>query len=108
MKKTFLLFAVLFVVAGLRAQTMDLSGLWRFQFDPMGFGMTPGSELYLSRLGGSIALPGSTDQAGLGVRNEASYCPGGGPAGRCESLFLPLCGYVGRQHVLCLSVLHAS
>ena len=39
MKKTFLLFAVLFVVAGLRAQTMDLSGLWRFQFDPMGFGM---------------------------------------------------------------------
>ena len=73
MKKTFLLFAVLFVVAGLRAQTMDLSGLWRFQFDPMGFGMTPGSELYLSRLGGSIALPGSTDQAGLGVRNEASY-----------------------------------
>ena len=36
MKKTFLLFAVLFVVAGLRAQTMDLSGLWRFQFDPMG------------------------------------------------------------------------
>lgn len=52
---------------------MDLSGLWRFQFDPMGFGMTPGSELYLSRLGGSIALPGSTDQAGLGVRNEASY-----------------------------------
>ena len=44
MKKTFLLFAVLFVVAGLRAQTMDLSGLWRFQFDPMGFGMTPGSS----------------------------------------------------------------
>ena len=39
---------------------------------------------------------------------DGSYCPGGGPAGRSESLFLPLCGYVGRQHVLCLSVLHAS
>lgn len=73
MKRTFLLFVVLFIVVGLRAQTMDLSGLWRFQFDPMGFGMTPGSELYLSRLGGSIVLPGSTDQAGLGIRNEASH-----------------------------------
>ena len=73
MKKTFFIICCFVCRRGSACQTMDLSGLWRFQFDPMGFGMTPGSELYLSRLGGSIALPGSTDQAGLGVRNEASY-----------------------------------
>ena len=26
----------------------------------------------------------------------------------CESLFLPLCGNAGCQHVLCLSVLHSA
>ena len=36
---------------------IDLSGLWRFQLDPMGFGKTPGSELYLSKLTESIVLP---------------------------------------------------
>ena len=26
---------------------INLAGTWRFQTDPMGFGKTPGSELYL-------------------------------------------------------------
>lgn len=43
------------------ADTIALDGLWRFQLDPMGFGMTPGSELYLSYLPETIVLPGSTD-----------------------------------------------
>ncbi len=53
--------------------TINLAGLWRFQLDPMGFGMTPGSELYLSRLSETIMLPGSTDTGGKGVKNTASY-----------------------------------
>ena len=48
--------------------TINLAGLWRFQLDPMGFGMTPGSELYLSRLSETIMLPGSTDTGGKGVK----------------------------------------
>lgn len=52
---------------------MALGGLWRFQLDPSGFGTTAGSELYLTRLAGSIALPGTTDEAGAGIPNAASY-----------------------------------
>lgn len=54
-------------------ERIDLSGLWRFQLDPMGFGKTPGSELYLSKLTETIHLPGSTDQGGKGIRNAAAY-----------------------------------
>ena len=46
-------------------ERIDLSGIWRFQLDPLGFGKTPGSELYLDKLVETIVLPGSTDQ---GVR----------------------------------------
>lgn len=53
--------------------TIDLSGMWRFQLDPMGFGQTPGSELYLDRLVETIMLPGSTDQGGKGIKNNARY-----------------------------------
>lgn len=52
---------------------MDLSGLWRFQLDPMGFGKTPGSELYLSKLTETIQLPGSTDEAGKGIQNVVAH-----------------------------------
>lgn len=52
---------------------IDLSGLWRFQLDPMGFGQTPGSELYLDRLVETIMLPGSTDEGGKGIKNNARY-----------------------------------
>lgn len=54
-------------------ECLDLSGLWRFQLDPMGFGKTPGSELYLTKLTESIMLPGSTDTGAKGVKNTASY-----------------------------------
>lgn len=53
--------------------TQDLAGSWRFQLDPMGFGKTPGSELYLAKLNETIQLPGSTDQGGKGIRNTASH-----------------------------------
>lgn len=52
---------------------IDLSGMWRFQLDPMGFGKTPGSELYLDKLVETIVLPGSTDQGGKGIKNNARY-----------------------------------
>lgn len=52
---------------------IDLSGLWRFQLDPMGFGKTPGSELYLSKLTESIVLPGSMDESGKGIPNAVSH-----------------------------------
>lgn len=52
---------------------IDLSGMWRFQLDPMGFGRTPGSELYLDRLVETIVLPGSTDLGGKGIKNNARY-----------------------------------
>ena len=69
---------ILLCMAALRLQaaggdTLDLSGMWRFQLDPMGFGKTPGSELYLDRLTENIMLPGSTDQGGKGIRNTARY-----------------------------------
>lgn len=55
------------------ADKLDLSGIWRFQLDPLGFGKTPGSELYLDKLAETIVLPGSTDEAGKGVKNNARY-----------------------------------
>ncbi len=53
--------------------TLGLGGLWRFQLDPMGFGKTPGSELYLTRLPETIMLPGTTDTGGKGIKNTAAY-----------------------------------
>ena len=52
---------------------MGLSGLWRFQLDPMGFGKTPGSELYLSKLTETITLPGSMDEGGKGIQNIVAH-----------------------------------
>lgn len=52
---------------------MDLSGLWRFQTDPMGFGKTPGSELYTRKLTECIVLPGSMDENGKGLPNSVSH-----------------------------------
>lgn len=61
------------VIAQQAEPTLDLSGMWRFQLDPMGFGKTPGSELYLDKLSETIMLPGSTDQGGKGIKNTARY-----------------------------------
>ncbi|MCS2799119.1 hypothetical protein NXX24_21190 (plasmid) [Bacteroides fragilis] len=54
--------------ANLTNDALNLSGMWRFQLDPMGFGKTPGSELYLDKLSETIMLPGSTDQRGKGIK----------------------------------------
>ena len=76
MKKIITLFICILFHASLAAQLgdkIDLSGVWRFQLDPMGFGKTAGSELYLDKLCETIVLPGSTDDAGKGIKNNASY-----------------------------------
>lgn len=54
-------------------ESLSLAGTWRFQTDPMGFGKTPGSELYLSKLTESIQLPGSMDEGGKGMPTTARY-----------------------------------
>lgn len=61
------------LAAGQASDTINLGGLWRFQLDPMDFGKTPGSELYLSRLPETIVLPGTTDTGGKGIKNTAAY-----------------------------------
>ena len=76
MKRLFMLLIVLFASLTVQAaqdDRMDLSGLWRFQLDPMGFGKTPGSELYLSKLTETIELPGSMDEGGKGIRNIVAH-----------------------------------
>lgn len=76
MKKIGCLLIGLFVCMMMQAgevRRMDLSGLWRFQLDPMGFGKTPGSELYLRKLTETIVLPGSTDEGGKGIQNFVEH-----------------------------------
>lgn len=76
MKKNFL-FAMMLccsqLVAAQDKETLDLSGTWRFQTDLMGFGKTPGSELYRLKLTESIQLPGTTDEAGKGIQTTARH-----------------------------------
>ncbi|MBC8600892.1 beta-galactosidase [Parabacteroides acidifaciens] len=76
MKRLSLLLISLFACLVVQAEEsgrMDLSGLWRFQLDPMGFGKTPGSELYLSKLTETITLPGSMDEGGKGIQNIVAH-----------------------------------
>lgn len=76
MKKLIILFLLGMLNSALLAMThdyIDLSGIWRFQLDPMGFGKTPGSEHYLNKLTETIVLPGSTDEGGKGIRNSFSH-----------------------------------
>ncbi|WP_304213145.1 sugar-binding domain-containing protein [Phocaeicola plebeius] len=61
------------VLPAMAHDCIDLSGIWRFQLDPMGFGKTPGSEHYLNKLAETIMLPGSTDEGGKGIRNTFSH-----------------------------------
>ena len=70
---TGLMLAMTAMAQTLTNDALDLSGMWRFQLDPMGFGKTPGSELYLDKLSETIMLPGSTDQGGKGIKNTARY-----------------------------------
>lgn len=76
MKRLSALFICLFVclMAGaVSTDRLDISGMWRFQLDPMGFGKTPGSELYLSKLTETIKLPGSMDEGGKGIPNVVAH-----------------------------------
>lgn len=51
------------------AKTIDLSGTWRFQLDPKHVGMQ--EKWFAERLPGEIHLPGTTDEAKLGLPNPA-------------------------------------
>lgn len=75
MKKISLLTSLLLSCSMAFSQSalLDLSGTWRFQTDMMGFGKTPGSELFRAKLVESIQLPGSTDEAGVGIKVNARY-----------------------------------
>ena len=76
MKRIILIFIGLVCGFGLIAQpaeSIELSGLWRFQLDPMSFGKTPGSELYKKKLTETIVLPGTTDESGKGIKNTFSH-----------------------------------
>lgn len=75
MRRIYCLWCIIlvFTVQAQEPNRIDLSGTWRFQLDPIGFGKTPGSELYLERLVETIVLPGSTDQGGKGIKNNARY-----------------------------------
>ena len=75
MKKNLLAILMLCCASSISAQqnTIDLSGMWRFQSDLMGFGKTPGSELYLDKLSETIVLPGTTDEGGKGIQTNARH-----------------------------------
>lgn len=115
MKKLISIFVVLICMTNLCAQEkerIDLSGLWRFQFDPMGFGKTPGSELYLKKLNETIVLPGSTDQSGKGIKNSVAYVDRlsrryeySGPAWYQREIVIPE-GWDGKEITLLLERCH--
>ncbi|MFV0345031.1 MAG: sugar-binding domain-containing protein [Bacteroidales bacterium] len=75
MRRFSLLCTLLLLSTMLFAQnnTIDLSGVWRFQLDPMGFGKTPGSQLFKAKLSETILLPGTTDLGGKGIKTTARY-----------------------------------
>lgn len=75
MKRLLLPILLLFGALHVNSQCpeQDLAGVWRFQLDPMGFGKTPGSELYQAKLVETILLPGTTDEAGKGVPVAARH-----------------------------------
>ncbi|MFV0505374.1 MAG: sugar-binding domain-containing protein [Bacteroidales bacterium] len=77
MKRLSFIFA-LFLFVGIvfsqdNTNSIDLSGVWRFQLDPMGFGKTPGSQLFKAKLSENIVLPGTTDLGGKGIKTTARY-----------------------------------
>lgn len=66
MKRTLLLLAIACMgwASSNARDTMSLAGAWRFEADPMGFGMTDGSEVFLKTdLPETVILPGSTATA---------------------------------------------
>lgn len=76
MKKLLLLIFLFWCVPSVFAQQtsfIDLSGIWRFQTDMMGFGKTAGSELYKTKLSETIYLPGTTDLGGKGIATTARH-----------------------------------
>lgn len=115
MKKTLLFTIGLFLSGLLSAQEnteMDLSGLWRFQTDPMGFGKTPGSELYQMKLSENIYLPGTMDQGGKGLKTTARYVDRltrkfeyAGPAWYQREVVIPE-SWKNKEIILCLERCH--
>ena len=56
-------------VAGPGTETISLAGPWRFRLDPNSHGIQ--EHWYATRLPGEIHLPGTTDEAKLGLANTA-------------------------------------
>ena len=55
--------------ADAEAGTVSLAGVWRFRLDPQNVGVQ--QQWYATRLPGEIRLPGTTDEAKLGLPNPA-------------------------------------
>lgn len=75
MKKTTLaLLLALAATLTLQArETLSMAGAWQFELDPMGFGMTDGSEVFLKpSLPETVILPGSLDTNGKGLSTTVS------------------------------------
>lgn len=81
MKKCTVLLLALIVCGGLGAQpvnrssvgcdnVLSLAGIWQFKTDPFSDGISSNGVQILSGLQEEITLPGSTDQAGKGYKNQ--------------------------------------
>jgi hypothetical protein len=71
MNKIATIFSVfLIAVLQLKAQTVSLSGIWKFKLDPFATGISSNGLQLLPSLAETIILPGSTDQAGKGIRTQ--------------------------------------
>ncbi len=71
-KRGFILLLMIAFIASSQAQnTIDLSGTWGFQLDPMDFRVKVGSLDYrhADKLQGSIVLPAITDDYGHGIKS---------------------------------------
>jgi hypothetical protein len=72
MKKTATIFCVL-LTAMLQVaaqQTISLAGIWKFKLDPFATGISSNGVQMMPSLAESITLPGSTDEAGKGIRAQ--------------------------------------
>jgi hypothetical protein len=105
------------VVAGLNeawaadSASIDLSGTWRFRLDPKGVGLQ--ENWFTTRLPQEIHLPGTTDEAKLGIPNTAKpsldglYRPNvyAGPAWYQRDIEIPD-GWKGKRVQLFLERVH--
>jgi hypothetical protein len=106
-----LLLAANLTLADSDSNSISLAGAWRFRLDPHGVGLE--QEWYATRLPDQIRLPGTTDEAKLGLSNPAKpsldglYRPNvyAGPAWYQRDFEIPA-GWKGKSVTLFLERVH--